>query len=400
MAIVGAGLSGAALACALAPLGLRIALIEANAADAAGSAARDERMFALALGSARILETLGLWASIEAAATAIRQVHVSERGGFGFVRLAAADAGVAALGYTVPAGRIGAELQRRLAGLPAVSLHAPARVEAVRSAEDRAELEISGDAPPVLRARAVVLADGGRSPLREQLGIRARTRRYGHCAILSRARAGVPHGHTAYERFIPQGAFAMLPDAGNEYALIWTVPEERAAEVTALGDEEFLAAVHEVFGDRAGRITHPAPRRSYPLSAVAVDDPISGRACAIGNAAHVLHPVAAQGFNLGLRDIACLAQVWRDALAAGEDLGAPEVLRRYAGWRRGDVRWTGALTDGLITAFRPRFPGAASLRSLGMLTLDALPAARRALMRQAMGLSGTLPDLALGLPLA
>jgi 2-octaprenyl-6-methoxyphenol hydroxylase len=400
VAIVGAGLSGAGLACALAPLGLRIALFETTASGAAGHASKDRRMFALALGSVRILGALGLWAPIAAQATAIRRVHVSERGGFGFVRLDAADAGLEALGYTIAAARIGALLHRTMSGLPGVNLHAPARVKEVRMVNGRAELEIEGDAPPVLRAGVVVLADGGRSALREQLGIRAAIRPYGHHAVLSRVRAELPHAHTAYERFLEDGAFALLPHTGNEYALIWTVPEARAGEVLSLDDTRFLAAIQEVFGDRAGRLSQPGPRVSYPLSSVAVDDPARARAVAIGNAAHILHPVAAQGFNLGLRDIAALAQVWRDALVAGEDIGAPEVLRRYADWRRRDVSWTGTLTDGLIQAFRPRFPPAASVRALGMLALDALPFARRALMRQAMGLSGRLPDLALGLALS
>lgn len=396
VAIVGAGLSGAGLACALAPLRLRIALVETTAPGAEGHVSKDDRMFALALGSVRILGALGLWAPIAAQATAIRRVHVSERGGLGFVRLDAADAGVEALGYTIGASRIGALLHRTVPNLPGVTLHAPGRVTAIRVADDHAELQTEGNAPPTLRARVVVLADGGRSPLRGQLGMRAAIRSYGHHAVLSRVRAELPHRNVAYERFTGDGAFALLPHTGHDCALIWTVPEARASAVLAMDETRFLSAIQEVFGDRAGRLSQPGPRVSYPLSSVAVEDPVCKRAVAIGNAAHVLHPVAAQGFNLGLRDIAALAQVWRDALAAGEDIGAPEVLRRYADWRRGDVGWTGRLTDSLIAAFGSRMPFVPSLRALGMLTLDALPFARRVLMRQAMGLSGRLPELAMG----
>lgn len=398
--IVGGGLVGASLACALAGGRLRIGILEAVPFGASSQPSYDDRSIALAWGTRRIFETLGLWPSLAAHATPIRRIHVSDRGRFGVTRLDAREQHVDALGYVIENRVLGAAFGQRLAAHPGIRLHMPAKLTALHVDHDVARATVcmnSGE--HTVTARLVVGADGAGSAVRRLLGIPARRWEYGQTAIIGNVTPGRPHDNVAYERFTASGPLALLPMTDNRCALVWTARDEDVAALMALDDGSFLDALQQRFGARLGRFDRIGKRHAYPLSLSRVTTHVRPRAALIGNAAHTLHPVAGQGFNLGLRDAAALAEVITQAVAAGEDPGATAVLARYTQWRRGDQRRIIAFTDGLVRIFSNPLPPVAWARNLGLLAVDVLPAAKHLLARETMGLAGRQTRLTRGLPL-
>jgi 2-octaprenyl-6-methoxyphenol hydroxylase len=250
-----------------------------------------------------------------------------------------------------------------------------------------------------LGARLLVVADGAHSPVRGLLGIGAEQRRYAQHAIVGNLRTERPIGDTAYERFTAQGPLALLPMVGNRAAFVWTVPEHDAPHVAGLGDDAFLAELQAAFGTRLGSFEHAGVRSSYPLflsKALRITAP---RSALVGNAAHGLHPVAAQGFNLGLRDVAALVDCIADALGGPDgahSIGDAAVLDRYAAWRRADQMKLVSFTDGLARLFTTARAPLRTLRDVGMLAFDLVPGVRREFARHTMGLAGRLPRLSRG----
>jgi 2-octaprenyl-6-methoxyphenol hydroxylase len=402
LAVAGGGLVGASLALALAPLGLRIALVEATAPDAATHPSFDERTTALANGSVRVFRSLGVWRHMEREATPIRRIHVSDQGRFGTARIDAAEQGLESLGYVLPNRVIGAGLQAGLRDCTNVELVAPARVLGSETAEGgrRLRFEIDGIERDVA-ARLVVAADGARSLVRGQAGIGATHWDYGQTAITATLVTQRFHDHVAYERFTAEGPIAMLPLADGRCGLVWTRHPEGAARLLELPDAEFLAELQAAFGFRLGRLVGVGKRQSYELGLWRAERHAGERLAVVGNAAQALHPIAGQGFNLGLRDAVSLAEVIADARAAGEDdPGAPAVLAAYEAWREQDQRRIVAFTDGLVRLFATPFGPLRLLRTAGLLAFDALPAAKGALARLSVGASGRIPRLARGVPLA
>ncbi len=393
--IAGGGMVGSTLAIALAPLGLRIALVEAVARDAPSQPSFDERSTALSRSSQRLFDALGLWPEIAAAATPIRAIRISDRGRFGFSRIDADEQGVEALGYVAVNRVLGQVLQSAVAGCPGITTLCPARVVAADATSEGIDVGLDGDC--TLTARLLVAADGARSGVRDLLGITATERDYGQQAIIGNVRPGVPHDNVAWERFTGDGPLALLPFGPDRAAFVWTVAARDAGRVLSLPDASFLAEFQERFGMRLGRFTAISERAAYPLrlsKALRIHGP---RAVLVGNAAHGLHPVAAQGFNLGLRDVAALCDCVADAGDAGQDIGNSLVCERYADWRRSDQRKLVALTDGLVSVFGA--PGTAgALRDIGMLGFDLVPGLRTEFARHAMGLAGRLPRLSRGVP--
>lgn len=399
--VVGGGLVGASLACALADTPLRIGVVEAVPYAAAAQPSFDDRSVALAFASRLILTALGVWPRIAYDdLSPIKAIHISDRGRPGSTHLSARDAGTEALGYVVPARVLGAALVAQMQTAGNVELLAPARLTALRIELDAAVATISqGDSARTLRARLIVAADGARSQVRALLGIEARTRDYGQVAIVSNAVPGLPHNGVAYERFTPSGPLAVLPHTQGRCAIVWSVAPARAQALLALDDAAFLAALQTEFGARLGRFSALGARQSYPLSLTQVAQTVHARVALIGNAAHTLHPVAGQGFNLGLRDVITLAELVRDALAAGSDVGDADLLARYRAWRARDTRAMTAFTDGLVRLFsNDRLPLVAT-RNAALLAIDLVPPAKRALLRRTMGLAGELPRALRGLPL-
>lgn len=393
--IAGGGLVGLTLACGLADRGLRLAVLD----DREPGAASDARYYALAYGSRLILETLGLWH--ELAATPIKRVHVSERGRLGMVRLSSQDYDVPALGYVVAATALHSQLQRRLQHCPDVSWLHPAPLVTVAQRTDTVEIGVhQGETPATLSCHLLVAADGSRSRVREQLGIATLQRDYGQAAVIATLDLEQPHGNTAYERFTPDGPLALLPLANpRQCTLVYTIPSTRLEAVLAMADNDFACAVAERFGERLGRVLAVGPRSGYPLSLVKARAHYRHRVAIIGNAAHSLHPIAGQGLNLGLRDVAVLAELVASAHGAATDIGSDAVLARYGAWRDADQRRTLLFTDGLARLFTSRLPALPLTRGIGLTLLELMPPAKGLLARQSMGLARPLPRLARGLPL-
>jgi len=398
--IVGGGMVGGSLACALAGQTLRVGVLEAVPATAERQPSYDDRAVALSLGSKRILEGIGVWDAISSQAVPIERIHVSDRGHFGIARLSARGEGVEALGYVVEARMLGPVLGRCMGEAQAVDLICPARLEDIEIGADRvvAGVDVDGE-PRRLGARLLVAADGGRSLVRRSAGIAASEWDYGQSAVIANVTPERSHGHVAYERFTDTGPMALLPMAGGRCALVWTVRTAQAEQLLGLDDEAFLARLQQRFGDRLGRFRKVGRRSAYPLSLVRSREQARERLVIIGNAAHSLHPIAGQGFNLGLRDVAALAQVLVDAHREGGDPGELVALRRYARWRSGDQGRTMAFTDALVRVFSNRLLPLVLARNLGLVALDLLPPVKHGLGRLAMGLGGRQPRLARGLPL-
>ena len=402
VAIAGGGLVGASLALALAPLGLRIALVEAVAPGTGEHPSFDERTTALANGSVRVFRSLGVWQHMEREATPIRRIHVSDQGRFGTARIDAAEQGLESLGCVIPNRAIGAALQQGLAACPSVETLAPARVLGSETADGwrRLRFETAG-AERQIAARLVVAADGARSLVREQAGIGAEHWEYGQVAIIATLVTQRFHGHVAYERFTAEGPIAVLPLADGRCGLVWTRHPPEAARLLAATDEAFLAELQQAFGFRLGRLLSVGRRQSYELGLWRAERHVGERLAVVGNAAQALHPIAGQGFNLGLRDAASLAEVLADARAEGiSDSGAEAPLAAYAAWRDQDQRRIVAFTDGLVRLFATPFGPLRMLRTAALLAFDALPPAKGALARLSVGASGRIPKLARGVPLA
>jgi len=398
--IAGGGLIGASLAVALAPLALRIAVVEAQLAASAAQPSYDDRSTAISEGSRRVLSAIGVWPRIGTAATAIRSIHVSDRGRFGVTRLEAAEHGVTALGYVVENRVLGAALWQRLTASPSIEVIAPGRVLDAELREEAASVSIESDgAQRTLATRLLVVADGAHSSLRERLGVRAERREYGQVAIVVNVTPRRFHQHVAYERFTDSGPLAFLPTTNGRCAVVWTVWAEEADEILALDDAAFLARLQALFGHRLGTLLRAGRRSTWPLELVTAEQQTGERFVVLGNAAHALHPVGGQGFNLALRDVAVLAELIADAVAKGTDPGEGALLARYASWRHDDQARSVGFTDGVVRLFTNPFTPVKAARGAGLVALDLLPFAKEALARQSMGLAGRLPRLARGLPL-
>jgi 2-octaprenyl-6-methoxyphenol hydroxylase len=402
VAIAGGGLVGTSLALALGQSGVPVALIEASDVPPANGVGDGSRPIALSEGSRRILDALGVWDSIADMVTPITRIHVSDRGHFGFARLHAGDFGVEALGYVIGAAPLGQALQAALTSVQSARVFRPARVEQVEcGGRARVRLFVSGAglAPAHCRVRAslMVLCDGGRSPLRERLGIPVSERAYGQCAVVAKVEARCAHRGVAYERFTADGPLAVLPMRGNHCGLVWSVDADTAERLLSLGDDAFLRRLGEQFGTRLGGFVSAGPRSAFPLSLVTAARVVGDRVAVIGNAANHLHPVAGQGLNLGLRDAAALAEIVAESIREGGDPGDAAVLERYAGWRRRDQKLVSRSTDALVRLFSNRFAPLVFARSIGLLAFDLLPPVKHYFGAHAMGLAGRQSRLTRGL---
>jgi 2-octaprenyl-6-methoxyphenol hydroxylase len=389
--ILGGGLVGSSLACALDGRGWRVAQVEASPPQA-GAPGFDERKLALALASLNALTALDVLPRLATPPASIRRIHVSRAGDFGSVRLAAADHGRDRFGGVVLARELGQALESRLADCAGLVRHRPARVLSVEPDADGPTVTISREGETRrLRARLLVAADGSRSLARAAWGIDADEHDYGQTLVVcSIATDRAPDG-TAYERFTDAGPVALLPMAGGHYGGICAVRSAEADAVLALDDAAYAGYFQQRFGWRAGRVTRAGQRSGYPLARLVASRITAPRGVLMGNAAQTLHPIGAQGFNLGLRDALTLAEG-----LAGDDPGAPGVLAAYAEARREDRERTLAFSDGLarITA-NESFP-LHVLRSLGLLALGRVPGLADPLVAGAMGFRGRVPKLSRG----
>ena len=398
--IIGGGMVGATLARALHGQGLKIGMVEAVQFDTRAKPGYDDRAIAVAQGTRRIFDGLRLWDRLEDNATPIHQIHVSDRGHFGFTRMTREEEGLPALGYVVPARVIGQVLGDAVGRDNTIDTYCPAVLHRISADDSNATVEIEQDGVMTsLAAQLVVAADGADSPVREQFGIESVVTDYHQTAIITNITPQLLHNNIAYERFTESGPLALLPMSEQRCAAVWTVATEQAETVMGMTDSEFLARLQERFGFRLGRLQRVGRRQAWPLRLVRASMSSGKRLVLVGNAVHTLHPIAGQGFNLGARDVAVLAEIVVDAVRDGQDPGTSAVTECYANWRAADHRRVTVFTDGLARMFTLPLPALGVARSVGMTAFDLLPPAKRLLTRLTMGRSGRTPRLVRGLPL-
>lgn len=408
--IVGGGLSGASLACALASASsdMRIAMIESIDLSDAAVLAKDPRTVALSHGSRRIFEGLGLWEDIMAESpTPIHTIHVSDRGHFGLTVFDSEALGVDALGYVIGTKRLTTLLVQQLGTYPNVDLICPAKLDSMAVMPQRVEAAVRvGDDPSAqtVNCTLIVGADGAQSMVRQSVNVHCDTVDYHQLAVSANVATAEARRYTAFERFTPDGPFALLPIEANEqhahrWSMIWTVKEAQRANVQAMDDSEALALIRETFGNRLGEFIDIERRGYFPLSLVRATDIVRSRAALIGNAAHTMSPIAGQGFNLGLRDVAVLAEVLTEAGRQQQDIGSLRVLRQYAAARKSDHKRITGLTDGLTHLYSNNYPAAAFGRNAGLSMMNLLPPLKSRFARETMGVAHRLSKLQRGLPL-
>lgn len=357
--IVGAGPVGAVCALALQQQGIRAHVLEAQPADARA----DTRTLALSHGARLILDRLGVWDRLEEV-TPITRIHISQRGALGVARLSADEVKVPALGYVLPYAMLTAALKQALAE-SGIGVEYGVAVTRIEPGADCATLHMADGR--ALTAPLVVVADGGRSDAAPAPKFQ---RDYDQMAVVCEVRTELPHASQAYERFTPEGPAALLPK-GDRYALVWTARREDAERIAQLPDAEFLVALYHHFGGRQGRFLQASPRKTFPLKLAYTGSEASDRVVRIGNAAQTLHPVAGQGFNIGLRDAWELAALCGDSPAS--EIGSAAMLRAYSRGRRADVLGGVGFTDFLVRVFSNDIAPLRHARGLGLLALEVFP---------------------------
>ncbi len=395
IAIVGGGLAGASLALALtqinAPQSLRIAIIETKPPVSLTTDNQDGRTLVLAHGSACIYDNLGLWDTLAPLAYPLQHIHVSERKSFGATRFSAKQQGVPALGYVVPLTQLQTQLYQALHKQINVMWHSPDRVSQLDYRDDQVHLRLrSGN---TITAQLVVGADGAHSTIRKLLGITVEHKQYPEQALVTRVTVNDTK-HTAYERFSRDHTIALLPKSDHCYGLVWTGTPEQVNQWQTLPPADFLQTLQSEFGYRAGKFIEVSDRQVFPLQLSRAQAASQRQVVLIGHAAHTIHPIGAQGFNLTLRDSATLAQIIETGLADGKTVYDPVLLAQYCEQRQRDQHNIIRATDFLASAFRSNLVSLRIARNIGLLTCDLITPLKTRLARHPMGIAGKLPRIA------
>jgi 2-octaprenyl-6-methoxyphenol hydroxylase len=398
VAIVGGGLIGLSLAVALAEAGLTIAVIDRERPEISAADAFDGRASAIAWGSTRVLDAIGLWSAIAPNAARIDEIRVSDGDSQLFLHYDHHELGDTPLGFIVENRFIRRTLQDRVARTSRITWLAPLAVEALAVTPGRAELVCSDG--QIIHAPLVVGCDGRRSFIRNAAGIGAHELAYDQVGIVATVRHDEPHGHIAHERFLAPGPLAMLPlpdgeDGAHRSSIVWTETTARAHAIAELDDASFSRELRERFGPTLGPLAVSGRRWTYPLELLLAERYGVPRVVLAGDAAHAIHPIAGQGLNLGLRDIAALAEAIVDAARLGLDIGQT-ALEPYERWRRFDNLALVAVTDSLNRLFSNDIAPVRLARDLGLAAVQQIPPLKRYFMRHAMGTTGELPRLARG----
>lgn len=391
--IVGGGLVGMTLAAALGRAGVTCAVIDAEDPATASAEAFDGRVSAIALSVQRMMAAIDLWPLVEEP-QAIEEIRVSDGGSPLFLHYDHRELGDEPLGHMVENRMLRRALYRRLADLPGVTLHAPMTVRNVVRDADGVTAELADGRR--VAGRLCVAADGRDSPLRRAARIRSVAWRYRQSGIVCTVAHEKPHRGIAHERFLAAGPFAILPMTGNRSSLVWTEPTDLARVLVGLPPDAFHAEMRRRFGDFLGKTEVVGPRWCYPLAFHHAERYVDTRLALVGDAAHLMHPIAGQGLNAGLRDVAALAEAVVTAERLGLDIGGDDVLRRYQRWRHADNTMMLAVTDVLNRLFSNDIWPLKLARDLGLAAVNRLPPLRRLFMRHAMGTVGHLPRLLKG----
>jgi len=410
--IVGGGMIGVSMLQAISQLPYRIAFIEAVSYQGDSQPSFDDRIIALSPSSQRIFQNLALWQDIEANSCPIRHIHVSDKGRFGVTRIHAQDYQLDALGYVATAKQLGAVLVNKLIQQKNVTTFQPARVVALNVSDSRYQLQVelnsAGESRRLpksanqkqstllnLSCSLLIAADGDNSSIRELSGISVTRKSYHQNAIVANIRCELPHQHVAYERFTRQGPLALLPMHEKTMGLVWTHHESQVEQRMALSDSDFCQQLQVQFGRRLGEFHDVSRRVQFPLSLSYPESPVAQRLVLLGNAAHTLHPVAGQGLNLGMRDVAVLAQLLQEAAAQGRDPGDDIVLQQYAKHRISDHKTLIRFTHGLVLGFSNTLAPITMARGMGLVLADIVTPIKRYLATTSMGLSLPQPTLML-----
>ncbi len=395
--IIGGGMVGASLVAALRNhTQKKIAVVEAYAFDSASQPSFDDRSIALSYGSRRILESMGIWHELEQKLEAIKTIHISDKGYLGAARLHHHEENVEALGYVVENRVLGQALMEQIKSLDHVDWYCPATIEDLQQSASTVSVRIKTQtSEESLETRLLVAADGVQSKTRALAGLDVTQKDYQQSAVITNVMTDQPHQGIAYERFTDTGPVAFLPMTDNRYSVVWTCSRDDVNDVMQMTDVSFINALQQRFGFRAGNIIKTGQRHCYPLMYTESETLTKGRVVIIGNAAHTLHPVAGQGYNLALRDVAELAEM----VVKTDDAGHELLLAEYHAVRFKDMRRIYTLTDALVKIFSNHFTPLGHARSLGLLCVDFLPTLRSLLARQSMGLLGRMNRLQRRLPL-
>ena len=384
--IAGGGMAGATLALAVSHLtqgNLPVTLVEAVEPETRAHPGFDGRAIALADGTRQQLAASGLWEMLAPYTTPITRVHVSDRGHATFVTLDAEDYGIPALGNVVELHDAGQRLFSRLKQAPGVTLRCPDTVSYVERTEQKVHVTLgSGE---TLSADLLVAADGTRSRVAAACGMHWQRADYHQIAVIANVSTQMPHDGQAFERFTEHGPLALLPMSDGRSSLVWCHPLSQKEEVDSWSDERFLNELQRAFGWRLGRFIQVGQRHSYPLALQTAAQHTSHRLALVGNASQTLHPIAGQGFNLGIRDVMSLAETIAAAWRRGDDVGGYATLQHYQQRRQPDMQATIGITDGLVRIFANRYTSLMIGRNLGLLAMDHLPPLRNLLAGRTLG---------------
>jgi len=389
--VIGGGLVGGPLACALAGAGVSVAVVDGEVPEQALAPSFDGRASAVALAPQRMLAAIGLWPDIDPLAAPIMQIRVSDGASPLFLHYDHAEIGDEPLGWIVENRALRHAIQLGLRRQSKVTWIAPAKVVQLERGPHRVEARL--DDGRRIGAALAVGADGRASPIRSGAGIGITSWDYGQTAIVCTVAHEKPHHDTAQEHFLPAGPFAILPLRGNRSSVVWTEKAHLAGPILAQDEPGFMRELESRFGDYLGRLTLEGPRFGYPLNFQLAQSYTAPRLALIGDAAHGMHPVAGQGMNMGLRDVAALAELIVDAHRLGQDLGDGLLLSRYERWRRFDNLLMLGLTDALVRLFSNDVAPIRLARDVGMAAVNRLPPLKHFFMRHAMGVVGDLPRL-------
>lgn len=386
--IVGGGMVGLGLACALNGRDLRVLVLERQQAETRTSLGRDCRVSAIVAGNVEVLEGLGVWDRL-AGAEPIRAMRIWDDQHAGAIRFDAAEIGEDALGHIVENSRLVAAMQQVLAGSENVEIRCPVEVESVRWGVERAHVQLADGG--LIEAPLVVGADGGRSWVRSQHGIGVQARDYKQQGIVANIRPEWPHRGTAFQRFLPTGPLALLPMEGGLCSIVWSAADSEAERLMALPDAAFAEELYLSFGPALGRIMEVGERAAFPLRMQLASHLVRPRLVLVGDAAHTIHPLAGLGVNLGLRDAMTLAQEIVDARRFDEDWGGMPVLERYMKARLPDTLSVMGAMEALHQLFTHQFPPLPGIRGFGMRLVGNSGPVKQLLMRNSTGLALPVP---------